>query len=69
MKKNLISLLSAALLITLPACMGDKNNSCCNKSTACSTTTPSESAPAENPLEVAVETEKTQVQEENVNKF
>ena len=69
MKKNLISLLSAALLITLPACMGDKNNSCCDKSTTCSTTTPAESTSTTNPLEVVVETEKTQTEEENVNKF
>lgn len=68
MKKNLISLLCASLLITLPACMCDKKNSCCDKSTTCQTT-PAESAPAENPLEVAVETEHAHINEEHSNKF
>lgn len=70
MKKNIISALCASLLIALPACMCDKDKSCCNKSTHCETksevVTP---AGTESPIETAVETEHVHTDKDQTEKF
>lgn len=74
MKRKIISLLCASLLIALPACMCDKNNSCCSKSSACEQTIaqPEEqkTISTEAPLETAVETEHDHAHEaDHTHKF